>query len=79
MKVARVQTRQVTVTLDKPIGSALGEIRSFGCVLVFVHDDGGGMHVAQQLVQLFGGAFTIERNDYLASLQDGQDTDQIFQ
>jgi len=43
MKVARVQTRQVTVTLDKPIGSALGEIRSFGCVLVFVHDDGGGV------------------------------------
>src|SRR5690606_29354744 len=43
MKVARVQTRQVTVKLDKPIGSALGEIRSFGCVLVFVHDDGGGV------------------------------------
>ena len=43
MKIARVQTRPVVVTLAQPIGSALGEIRSFGCVLVFVHDEDGGV------------------------------------
>lgn len=41
MKVARVETRPVTVTLTQPIGSALGQIRSFGCILVFVHCDSG--------------------------------------
>ena len=37
MKVTRVETRCVTVKLDKPIGSALGQLHSFGCILVFVH------------------------------------------
>jgi L-alanine-DL-glutamate epimerase-like enolase superfamily enzyme len=41
MKVVRVETRCVTETLDKPIGSALGQIRCFGCILVFVHCDNG--------------------------------------
>lgn len=41
MKVTRVETRCVTVKLDKPIGSALGQLHSFGCVLVFVHCDSG--------------------------------------
>jgi L-alanine-DL-glutamate epimerase-like enolase superfamily enzyme len=31
----------VTVRLDPPIGSALGAIHSFGCILVFVHGDSG--------------------------------------
>ena len=43
MKVARVVTRQIAVPLPKPIGSALGQISSFGCILVFVHDDAGGV------------------------------------
>ena len=30
MKVTRVETRCVTVKLDKPIGSALGQLHSFG-------------------------------------------------
>jgi len=41
MKIARVETRQVVVKLKKPIGTAFGQIRSFGCVLIFVHGDTG--------------------------------------
>jgi L-alanine-DL-glutamate epimerase-like enolase superfamily enzyme len=41
MKVTRVETRCVTVKLDKPIGGALGQLHSFGCILVFVHCDSG--------------------------------------
>jgi L-alanine-DL-glutamate epimerase-like enolase superfamily enzyme len=41
MKVVRVETRCVTVKLAKPIGSALGQLHSFGCILVFVHCDNG--------------------------------------
>ena len=41
MKVTRVETRCVTVKLDKPIGSALRQLHSFGCILVFVHCDSG--------------------------------------
>lgn len=41
MKVVRVETRCVTEKLAKPIGSALGQIHSFGCILVFVHCDNG--------------------------------------
>jgi L-alanine-DL-glutamate epimerase-like enolase superfamily enzyme len=41
MKIARVETRPVTLRLDPSIGSALGRIESFGCILVFVHGDGG--------------------------------------
>ncbi|MGB8670422.1 MAG: mandelate racemase/muconate lactonizing enzyme family protein, partial [Pseudolabrys sp.] len=35
------ETRCVTVKLDKPIGSALGQLHSFGCILDFVHCDSG--------------------------------------
>lgn len=41
MKVTRVETRTVTLKLDQPIGSALGQLHSFGCILVFVHCDSG--------------------------------------
>lgn len=41
MKVVRVETRCVTEKLARPIGSALGQIHSFGCILVFVHCDNG--------------------------------------
>jgi L-alanine-DL-glutamate epimerase-like enolase superfamily enzyme len=41
MKVASVETRPVRVNLDKPIGSALGGIACFGCILVFVRCDNG--------------------------------------
>ena len=41
MKVTAVETRPVLVTLDEPIGSALGTIASFGCILVSVRTDAG--------------------------------------
>jgi L-alanine-DL-glutamate epimerase-like enolase superfamily enzyme len=41
MKVERVETRVVVVPLAKPIGSALGVLRDCGCILVFVHCEGG--------------------------------------
>ena len=41
MKVTRVETRCVRVKLDKPISSALGQLHSFGCILVFVHCEFG--------------------------------------
>jgi L-alanine-DL-glutamate epimerase-like enolase superfamily enzyme len=43
MKVVRVETRCVTVKLAAPIGSALGQLHSFGCILVFVHCDNGAV------------------------------------
>ncbi len=41
MKVTAVETQPVTVRLDQPIGSALGEIAKFGCILVTVRTDAG--------------------------------------
>ena len=41
MKVSRVETQPVRIMLDQPIGSALGEIAGFGCILVTVHTDAG--------------------------------------
>ncbi len=41
MNVTAVETQPVVVRLDQPIGSALGEIASFGCILVTVRTDGG--------------------------------------
>ena len=40
MKVEAVETRPVVVALDAPIGSALGQIREFGCILVTVRAGG---------------------------------------
>ncbi len=41
MKVSAVETQPVVVQLDQPIGSALGQIAKFGCILVTVRTDGG--------------------------------------
>lgn len=41
MKVVGVDTQAVVVSLDKPIGSALGQIRDFGCILVTLRTDEG--------------------------------------
>jgi L-alanine-DL-glutamate epimerase-like enolase superfamily enzyme len=41
MKVTKVETENITLTLTKPIGSALGELRDFGMVLVTIHTDQG--------------------------------------
>ena len=41
MNVIAVESQPVTIRLDQPIGSALGQIASFGCILVTVRTDGG--------------------------------------
>jgi L-alanine-DL-glutamate epimerase-like enolase superfamily enzyme len=41
MKVTALETRVVQLPLDAPIGSALGEIRGFGCILVSLRTDQG--------------------------------------
>lgn len=41
MKVTGLRTRVVELTLDKPILSSIFEIRSFGCVLIFLDSDTG--------------------------------------
>src|SRR5688500_9543482 len=78
MKITRVQTRPVVVPLAQPIGSALGTIHSFGCVLVFVHDDAGG--VGENLVFTLNNRRTqVVRQmiDELADLLVGQDAGHI--
>jgi L-alanine-DL-glutamate epimerase-like enolase superfamily enzyme len=42
VKISRVETRALVLPLARPIRSALGDLHSVGCVLVFVHDDAGG-------------------------------------
>ena len=41
MKVSAVETQPVVVRLDQPIGFALGQMASFGCILVTVRTDSG--------------------------------------
>lgn len=41
MKVSAVETQPVVVQLDQPIGSALGQIAKFGCILVTIRTDAG--------------------------------------
>jgi L-alanine-DL-glutamate epimerase-like enolase superfamily enzyme len=41
MKVTKVETQPVRVSLEPPVGSALGQIRCFGCILVTVRTDAG--------------------------------------
>ncbi|WP_431281289.1 mandelate racemase/muconate lactonizing enzyme family protein [Humitalea sp. 24SJ18S-53] len=41
MKVTAVETTPIVVRLPEPIGSALGQIASFGCILVSVRTDAG--------------------------------------
>lgn len=41
MKIERIEAKPVVIRLDAPIGSALGQIHSFGCILVSAHGDTG--------------------------------------
>ena len=78
MKVARVETRPIVVPLARPIGSALGQIHSFGCILVFVHDESGG--VGENLVFTLNDRRTkVVRQmiDELAELLVGSDAGHI--
>jgi L-alanine-DL-glutamate epimerase-like enolase superfamily enzyme len=78
MKVASVETRPVRVSLEKPIGSALGSIAHFGCILVFVRCDNGV--VGQNLVfTLHDKRTAVFRRmiDELSELVVGQDAGHI--
>lgn len=77
MIVESVETRPVVIRLAKPIGSALGELREFGCILVSIRADG---LVGQNLV------FTLNNRrtgvlraiiDEMADLVIGQDAGHI--
>jgi L-alanine-DL-glutamate epimerase-like enolase superfamily enzyme len=41
MKVTKVETLAVPMQMERPIGSALGQLTGFGCILVSVHTDEG--------------------------------------
>jgi L-alanine-DL-glutamate epimerase-like enolase superfamily enzyme len=41
MKITRLQTQLVNIPLDKPIKTAIHDMRSVGCVLVSIHSDTG--------------------------------------
>lgn len=65
MKVSNVETIPVVLPLPQVITSALGDIRSFGCILVRVHTDAG--LVGENMV------FTLnnERTPVLKEMVDG--------
>jgi L-alanine-DL-glutamate epimerase-like enolase superfamily enzyme len=78
VKVVSVQTRPVLVPLDQPIGSALGEIASFGCILVSVRTD-AGIVGENLLFTLNNRRIKVLRQmvDELADLIIGQDAGHI--
>jgi L-alanine-DL-glutamate epimerase-like enolase superfamily enzyme len=78
VKVVSVQTRPVLVPLDQPIGSALGEIASFGCILVSVRTD-AGIVGENLLFTLNNRRIKVLRQmvDELADLIVGQDAGHI--
>lgn len=78
MKIARIETTPVVLKLKKPIGTAFGQIHSFGCVLVFVHGDTGV--VGENLVFTLNNRRTKvlrQMIDELADLLIGRDAGHI--
>jgi L-alanine-DL-glutamate epimerase-like enolase superfamily enzyme len=78
MKITRIETSPVVVTLKKPIGTAFGQIHSFGCILVFVHTDSGV--VGENLVFTLNNRRTKvlrQMIDELADLLIGRDAGHI--
>lgn len=78
MKVTHVETQTVVVALEKPIGSALGQIANFGCILVSVHTDGG--ITGENLIFTLNDRRTAvlrQMVDELADLVVGQDAGHI--
>jgi L-alanine-DL-glutamate epimerase-like enolase superfamily enzyme len=78
MKVVSVETRPVLVPLDQPIGSALGQIASFGCIVVSVRTD-AGIVGENLLFTLNNRRIKVLRQmvDELADLVIGQDAGHI--
>jgi L-alanine-DL-glutamate epimerase-like enolase superfamily enzyme len=78
MKVTAVETRPVLVKLDTPFGSALGQIHSFGCILVTVKTD-AGISGENLIFTLNGRRTKVLRQmvDELADLIIGRDAGHI--
>jgi L-alanine-DL-glutamate epimerase-like enolase superfamily enzyme len=78
MKVTAVETHPVLVKLEKPIGSALGQIHSFGCILVTVRTD-AGISGENLIFTLNGKRTKVLRQmvDELADLIVGRDAGHI--
>lgn len=78
MKVTAVETLPVLVPLASPIGSALGQIHSFGCILVSVRTD-AGITGENLLFTLNGRRTKVLRQmvDELADLVIGRDAGHI--
>ena len=77
LKVESVRTRPVVIRLDQPIGSALGKIAEFGCILVYVR--AGGL-VGESIVFTLHNKRTAVLQtmiDELAELVVGQDAGHI--
>lgn len=78
MKVTAVETHPVLVPLPSPIGSALGPIHSFGCILVSVRTDAG--ITGENLIFTLNGRRTkvlSQMVDELADLIIGRDAGHI--
>jgi L-alanine-DL-glutamate epimerase-like enolase superfamily enzyme len=78
MKVTAVETHPVLVKLDNPLGSALGQIHSFGCILVTVRTDAGIL--GENLIFTLNGRRTKvlrQMVDELADLIIGRDAGHI--
>jgi L-alanine-DL-glutamate epimerase-like enolase superfamily enzyme len=78
MKVTAVETLPVLVSLASPIGSALGQIHSFGCILVSVRTDAG--ITGENLIFTLNGRRTKvlrQMVDELADLVIGRDAGHI--
>lgn len=78
MKITKLQTQLVNVPLEKPISTAIHDMRSVGCVLVSVHSDEGlvgeGYCFALNAVRLKAFDDVIQS---FATLVEGQDADFI--
>jgi L-alanine-DL-glutamate epimerase-like enolase superfamily enzyme len=78
MKVVAVETQPVLLKLPQPIGSALGQIASFGCILVSVRTDEGV--TGENLIFTLNDRRTRvlrQMVDELADLAVGQDAGHI--
>jgi L-alanine-DL-glutamate epimerase-like enolase superfamily enzyme len=78
MKVVAVETQPVLLKLPQPIGSALGQIASFGCILVSVRTDEG--ITGENLIFTLNDRRTRvlrQMVDELADLAVGQDAGHI--
>jgi L-alanine-DL-glutamate epimerase-like enolase superfamily enzyme len=78
MKVTHVETQPVIVRLDQPIGSALGQIADFGCIIVTLRTDEGV--TGENLIFTLNNRRTKvlqQMVDELADLVIGQDSGHI--